>query len=186
MDWMIKSKKQLLKTRPFAVEELEIKRTSTGAMLDHPYFRVSAPSWVNIFAITKDKKIVLVRQPRAGAMTLTVEVPGGNIDEGEDPLLAAKRELEEETGYIAGSIKPIGSISPNPAIMDNKLHMFLALDCELNLDRQNFPDETEEIEVFTVDALTLDKMLERGELHNALANLTILMAQKYVLKTFGV
>ncbi len=186
MDWTIKARKQLLITRPFAVEELEIKRQSTGASLDHPYFRINAPSWVNILALTDEGRIILVRQPRAGAMSMTVEVPGGNIDEGEDPLFAAKRELEEETGYIARSIKSIGTISPNPAIMNNKLHMFLAEGCRLNLDRQHFPDETEEIEVFTVDPKTLDSMMEKGELHNALANLTILMAQKYVLKTFGV
>lgn len=186
MDWRIKSKKQILKTRPFAVEEIVIERISTGETLSHPYFRVSPPSWVNIFAITEDKQAVLIRQPRAGAMIHTAEIPGGNIDPDEDPKLAALRELEEETGYIAGSIREIGTINPNPAIMDNKLYMFLAEDCRLNLERQHFPDETEEIDVFTVDLETLDRMIEKGEMHNALANLTILMAQKYVLKTSGV
>lgn len=116
-------------------------------------------------------------------MIQTVEIPGGNIDADEDPKTAAERELEEETGYVAGRIREIGVISPNPAIMDNKLHMFLAEDCQLNLERQHFPDETEEIEVFTVDLKTLDAMLEKGEMQNALANLTVLMGQKYVLKT---
>lgn len=183
MDWTITSKKPLLKTRPFSVEELHLERVSTGETLSHPYFRISAPSWVNIFALTPDKKAILIRQPRAGGMIQTVEIPGGNIDADEDPKTAAERELEEETGYVAGRIREIGIISPNPAIMDNKLHMFLAEDCQLNLERQHFPDETEEIEVFTVDLKTLDAMLEKGEMQNALANLTVLMGQKYVLKT---
>lgn len=186
MDWRITSKKQLLKTRPFGVEETQIERISTGETLVHPYFRITASSWVNVFAITEDKKAVLIRQPRAGAMIQTTEVPGGNIDVDEDPKLAALRELEEETGYVAGRIREIGVISPNPAIMDNKLYMFLAEDCRLNLTRQHFPDETEEIDVFTVDLPTLDLMIEKGEMHNALSNLTVLMAQKYVLKTLGV
>lgn len=183
MDWTISGKKQLITTRPFAVEELEIKRMSTGKALSYPYFRINAPSWVNILALTEDKKAVLVRQPRAGAMIATVEVPGGNIDPGEDPMDAARRELEEETGYIAGSIVQVGEIFPNPAIMNNKLHMFLAQDCRLNLERQHFPDDSEELEVFTVDLPTLEAMIQKGEMHNALSNLTVLMAQKYVLKT---
>ncbi len=183
MDWRIKKKKELIKTRPFAVEEIEITRISTGRDLSHPYFRISAPSWVNIFALTEDKKAILIRQPRAGAMIQTVEVPGGNIDAGEDPKVAALRELEEETGYIAASIRAIGEISPNPAIMDNKLYMFLAEGCRLSEDRKHFPDATEEIEVFTADLRTVEAMIEKGEMHNALANLTVLMAQKYVLKS---
>jgi 8-oxo-dGTP pyrophosphatase MutT (NUDIX family) len=183
MDWRIKARRELIKTRPFAVEELEITRISTGRPLSHPYFRITAPSWVNVFALTEDKSAILIRQPRAGAMIQTVEVPGGNIDDSEDPQVAALRELEEETGYIAASIKAIGTICPNPAIMDNKLHMFLAEGCRLREDRRHFPDATEEIEVFTVDLPTLERMIERGEMHNALANLTVLMAQKYVLKT---
>lgn len=186
MDWRVKSKKHLLKTRAFAVEEMQIERISTGETLVHPYFRISTSSWVNILAITVDKKAILIRQPRAGAMRLTCEVPGGNIDANEDPKMAAMRELEEETGYLAGRIREVGVISPNPSIMDNKLYMFLAEDCRINPTRQHFPDETEEIEVLTVDLPTLDRMIESGEMHNALSNLTVLMAQKYALKTFAV
>ncbi len=186
MDWTIKSQKDLIARKPFAVEEISLERVSTGEPLAHPYFRIKAPSWVNIFALTEDRKVILIRQPRAGAMIQTVEVPGGNIDGDEDPKQAALRELEEETGYVAKSIREVGVISPNPAIMKNKLFMYLAEGCYLNPQRQHFPDATEEIEVFTVDLPTLDRMIEKGEMHNALANLTVLMAQKYVLKTFGV
>ena len=98
----------------------------------------------------------------------------------------AARELEEETGYRPGRIRTMGEVNPNPAIMNNKLFMFLAEDCELAQDRKLFPDISEEIEVLTVPLAQLDTMMQKGELHNALANLTILMAQKYVLKTLGV
>ncbi|MBC7530317.1 MAG: NUDIX hydrolase [Oligoflexus sp.] len=186
MDWRLGSKKILLKTRPFAVEELHIERVSTGEALPHPYFRLSGISWVNIFAITEDQKAILIRQPRAGMMTQTTEIPGGGIDPGEDPIVAAARELEEETGYRPGRLRALGEVNPNPAIMNNKLFMFLAEDCELAKDRKLFPDASEEIEVLTVPLSQLDAMMQKGELHNALANLTILMAQKYVLKTLGV
>jgi ADP-ribose pyrophosphatase len=186
MDWRLGNKKTLLESRPFAVEELHIDRVSTGKPLAHPYYRISSISWVNIYAITKDQKVILIRQPRAGMMAETNEIPGGGIDPGEEPKVAALRELEEETGYVAGSLHYVGEVNPNPAIMNNKLYMFLAVDCELAKQRQHFPDATEEIEVRTVPVAEIDGMIQKGELHNALANLTILMAQKYVLKTLGV
>ncbi|MBC7661744.1 MAG: NUDIX hydrolase [Chitinophagaceae bacterium] len=186
MDWRLENKKTLLKARPFAVEELHINRASTNEPLPHPYYRLASNSWVNIFAITSDSKAILVRQPRAGAMADTLETPGGNIDDGEAPEAAARRELEEETGYIVGRIQLLGTINPNPAIMNNKLHMFLAQDCQLAPSRQHFPDDSEEIQIVTVPLSALDAMIQKGELQNALANLTILMAQKYVLKTLGV
>ncbi len=186
MDWRLASKKTLLTSKPFAVEELHIERITTGKALPHPYYRLSGMSWVNIFAITKDRQAILIRQPRAGMMAQTTEIPGGGIDDGEDPIVAAARELEEETGYRSGRMQSLGTINPNPAIMNNKLYMFLAEDCELAQDRKHFPDASEEIDVLTVPLSQLDVMIQKGELHNALANLTILMAQKYVLKTLGV
>lgn len=186
MDWRLESKKLLFETRPFGVEELHLKRVSTDEALPHPYYRLSSMSWVNVFAITKDRQAILIRQPRAGMMAQTTEIPGGGIDPGEDPSSAASRELEEETGYVSKRLSLVGEINPNPAIMNNKLYMFLAEDCELAKDRKRFPDASEEIEVLTVPLPQLDTMIQKGELHNALANLTILMAQKYVLKTVGV
>jgi len=181
MDWRLADHKTLLERKPFAVEELHIVRTSSGKALPHPYYRLRSVSWVNIFAITKAGEALLIRQPRAGAMADTLEIPGGGVDPGEQPERAAHRELEEETGYVAGRMRYVGEISPNPALMTNMLTMFLAEDCVLAAPRKHFPDATEEIEVLTVPLAQLDGMIERGELHNALANLTILMSQKYVL-----
>ena len=186
MDWRLVNKKILVKTKPFAVEELHLARISTSQALPFPYYRLASISWVNIFAITAEGQAVLIRQPRAGMMTDTLEIPGGGIDASEEPEAAARRELEEETGYVAARILSLGSINPNPAIMDNKLHMFLAEGCTLASPRKHFPDSSEEIEVLTVPLDRLDAMIQKGELQNALANLTILMAQKYVLKTLGV
>ncbi len=182
MDWRLVSKKTLLTSKPFAVEELELRRISTGEAV-HPHYRLHCISWVNIFALTPDRKVILVQQPRAGLMSLTLESPGGGIDdEKEDPEIAARRELEEETGYVAGRMRLIGIVNPNPAIMDNKLYMFLAEDCVLSPSRQHFPDATEEIEIRTVPLAEVNEMLQRGELQNALSNLTMLQAQKFILK----
>ena len=140
MQWDIHETKTLLQTPAFAVEEVSLLDRTSRHILQHKYYRLDAPSWVNIFAITSDHQAIFVRQPRVGLMSMTLEVPGGGIDAGEPPLLAAERELEEETGYCAGTICEIGNISPNPAIMKNRLYMFLAQNCEIPSVRKHFPD----------------------------------------------
>ncbi len=181
MDWSIKHKKVLAQTPVFQLEEVSLIQKDDGKPVPLPYFRVNCSSWVNIFALTPDSKAILVRQPRVGMMQMTLECPGGGIDADEDPAAAAARELEEETGYRAGSIEKVGVISPNPAIMTNQLHMFLARDCYLPPERQHFPDLTERIEVRTLSLAELDATMKEGGIHNALAALTILMSRRFLL-----
>jgi 8-oxo-dGTP pyrophosphatase MutT (NUDIX family) len=78
-----------------------------------------------------------------------MEFPGGVIEPGETPEMAAVRELREETGYEPGKIEKIGEFSPNPAIMSNRVHIFLAGELH-NTGAQN-PDEGEYVETITVD-----------------------------------
>ena len=84
-----------------------------------------APDWVNVVAVTPEGKIVLVRQFRFGSNALSLEVPGGVMEEGEDPIAAGVRELSEETGYGGGKARLLGSVHPNPAIQDNRCHFVL-------------------------------------------------------------
>lgn len=182
MNWRIKKQTTLATTPVFKIEEVILDDEQGQTPRDFPYYRIQAPSWVNIFALTKDREAILVRQPRIGMMQLTLEVPGGGIELGEDPAHAAIRELEEETGYRAGRIQSIGVISPNPAIMTNRLHMFIAEDCYRPNVREYFPDSTERIEIVTLPLNTLDEEIKNGGIHNALAALTILMGQKYFMR----
>lgn len=171
------SKKTVLKTRPFKVEELTIER----AAATHIYHRLDCPDWTNILPITPDGKAVLIRQQRVGCLKEVLELPGGMMDPGErDATLAAARELEEETGYTSQRFLSLGSINPNPAIQNNQIHMFLALGATLNASRQNFPDADEEIFVELVDAKDLDYLVRTGQLGHALAALTVMLAGKYL------
>ncbi|MFY7928508.1 MAG: NUDIX hydrolase [Oligoflexus sp.] len=183
MDWKVDKIKRLVHTPPFSIEEVQLCEIDGGKPLHYPYYRIVAPSWVNVLALTPEKHAILVRQPRVGIMQMTLEVPGGNMDEGEDPQTAALRELEEETGYRAGQIKSLGQISPNPAIMSNRLHMFLATDCRIPQQRAHFPDTSERIEVVTMPLSELEQHLQSGHFHNALGALTVLMALRFALST---
>ena len=103
------------------------------------------------------------------------------VDPGEkDVTMAAVRELEEETGYTSQRILPLGSLNPNPAIMTNRCHFFLALGCYLNPDRKHFPDAEEFIEVVETDVTDLEQMVRFGEINHSLAALCIMLAAKYV------
>jgi len=84
--------------------------------------------WVNVVALTEDGRSVMIRQFRFGVGYATLEVPGGMVDPGEDPLTAARRELEEETGYGGGIWHYLGSVEPNPAFHDHLMHHYLARD----------------------------------------------------------
>ena len=110
-----------------------------------PYYRLGVPNWTNIVVVTAEQKIVLVKQYRYPINTTTLELPGGTIDQGETPLAAAIREMQEETGYTSTTIEFLCSVSPNPALQSNTAFFYLATNAIQNA-KQQF-DEFEEIEI---------------------------------------
>lgn len=124
LKWKTLEKKHLLKTIVFDVNVLT-NQASTGVKGD--YYVMQAPDWVIVIA-KKDNKFIMVKQWRHGEGALSVEFPGGVIDAGEEPEQAAKRELLEETGCIAGRLTKLGKVNPNPALFTNHVHIFLAED----------------------------------------------------------
>ena len=100
-----------------------------GARFRHPvrgvereFVIVSAPDWVNVIALTPDFQLILVHQFRYGINEFSLEIPGGVIEKGEDPVAAGLRELREETGYTGAPAKLLGVVHPNPAIQSNRCH----------------------------------------------------------------
>ena len=97
----------------------------------------------------------MVRQFRHGSGEITVEFPSGMIDSGEAPEAAARRELLEETGCTAGQLIHIGSVNPNPAFMNNKLHTFVALGLEKVSDL-----DLDDMEILEVEEMALAQVLD--------------------------
>ena len=129
---------------PWLTVRKEKCRLPGGQVMD-AYYTLEYPTWVTAFALTEDEKLVLIRQYRHGLGVISLETPGGVVDEGEDPQTAIKRELLEETGYSFTSFEFIGKISANPATTNNYMHMFLARGGKKTQEQKL--DETEEVEV---------------------------------------
>ena len=92
---------------------------------EHDFYVIEASDWVNVIPLTEAGEVVMIEQYRHGSDEVTLEVPGGMVDEGETPAEAAARELLEETGYEAAEMIALGRTRPNPAIQDNWQHAFL-------------------------------------------------------------
>ena len=123
-------------------------------------------NWVNIIAITKDQKIVLVKQYRHGTDNITLEIPGGAVHPNEDFLLAAQRELQEETGYTSSEWRFLGQVDANPAFMNNFCQTYLASNAE-KTHEQNL-DPFEEIEVVLEDIVKIKEMILNGSITHSL------------------
>ncbi len=123
---------------------------------------VRHPGAVAIAAMTPDGDVLLVRQFRYATGDWLLEVPAGKLDPGEEPAAAAVRELEEETGYRAGRLEPLGWVWTTPGFSNETIRLYLALDLEPA--RQALEDD----EVLTVERLPLGEAVERaldGGLH---------------------
>ncbi len=150
--------------RIFRTRTLDVTDPRNG----NPYIRtvIDAPDWVNVIPVTAEGEVVLVRQFRFGTWSNTLEIPGGMLDPGEDALTAATRELEEETGFRPARVTALGVSHPNPAILVNRLHSFLAEDClKVHAGKQ---DGSEDIQVVLVPRSELPRLVREGQITHAL------------------
>lgn len=168
--WQQLREETLFQYKVFRARRSHRRSPRTGAEIG--FFLMDTPDWVVVLPITVDERLVLVRQFRHGSGRVGLEIPGGLIDAHEtDPAAAAARELREETGYAAERIVPIGVMNPNPSMMTNRCHAFLASGCRLVGELAMDPGE--DIEVVTVPLADLDRMVARGDIEHAIVLATI-------------
>lgn len=162
--WRVESVEKLADCRVFEVAERRSVEEDTGRKAS--FYVIESPDWVNVIPVTDDGLIVLIEQYRHGTEEITLEIPGGMVDDGESPADCAGRELTEETGYTAGELVYLGKSRPNPAIQSNWIHHFAALECVAG-GEQSF-DEHENISVRTVPEGHLDRLIENSAITHSL------------------
>ena len=143
-------------------------RDTTGT-----FFVLDAPDWVNVVAVTTSGDVVLVRQYRYGTEAHSLEVPGGVMEAGEDPIEAARRELAEETGYVGGIARMLGQVHPNPAIQNNTCHLVCIEGVTFAGDIAW--DEHEEIAVTVLPAPRVFELARAGAITHSLAFCALLL-----------
>ena len=127
---------------------------------------------VAIVAVDREDVVTLVRQDRAGAGGPLLELPAGNVEEGEPPAESARRELAEETGLHGGTWTEVASFFVTPGYCDERIHLFLARDLEHG---EASPEGTEDIELVRVPLSEVAALLPEIEDAKTLAGLLILL-----------
>jgi ADP-ribose pyrophosphatase len=172
----------------------KLQRQTTTLVADHGVFRVerlsyevlprdvfvfAVPDWCNVVAETVDGELVMVWQHRFGTDALSLEIPGGVIDPGEEPIAAARRELREETGYDADAFELVSVVEPNPALQNNRCWTYLARGarpaCETSFD------DLEDLEIALVPRNDVAALLDEGTVTHAL----VVVALEQYLRRFA-
>ena len=169
---------------PFDV--LEEKRIYTGKVIGVSRDRVRLPNGhvsaletvvhgpsTAVVPILGDGRILLLRQFRYAARGAILEIPAGVVNPGENPEACARRELEEETGYTAGKMEPLGGFMLAPGYSDEVIHLFLARDLAPGTQALE-PSEVIHLEPYSLE--DIEERIRTGEIIDAKTVIGIMLA----------
>ncbi|MCG3139146.1 MAG: ADP-ribose pyrophosphatase [Phycisphaerae bacterium] len=148
----------LLQSRKYRVERWSFRNTPMG---DFAHDLIIHPGAVIILPLLNERDVVMIHNLRPAVGTELLELPAGTLEPGEDPAVCAARELEEETGYTAGSITRLGQFYTSPGMCTEIMHCFLAR--ELRPTTQKL-DDTEQIRTEIMTLQRLDHLITRNQL----------------------
>ncbi|MFO7785988.1 MAG: NUDIX hydrolase [Thermodesulfobacteriota bacterium] len=162
--WEVLSSRRDKSYRVFHMRTDRARSPRTGR--DHDFYILESADWVNVISVTPSEEVVLIRQYRHGIRDITLEIPGGIVEPGDTPEDAARKELAEETGYMDRGMTYLGYVHPNPAILNNRCHTFLARDVFPNGDQDQ--DDKEDIEVLLRPLSEVPRLIRENRITHAL------------------
>jgi 8-oxo-dGTP pyrophosphatase MutT (NUDIX family) len=175
--WQVLESRYLLERFWLRLREDRV-RTANGTIIEQ-YHVLEQPSWSAVVCVTDAGELVLSEQYRHGAQSVTLELPAGVIDAGEEPLAAARRELREETGYEAEEWLPLLTIRPEPARHDHWAHFFVARGARPSAEQSL--DPAENVVVRRLPLADLDGIVDRLS-HAAHVGALLLAERKGLLR----
>lgn len=161
--WRTIDREPVFDASPWVRLYRETVELPSGRVLDD-FYHVRLPDFCVIIAKTPDHKFVMVRGYKHGVGGTNLSPPAGMLDEGEDPMTAAKRELLEETGYQASDWKQVGEYVTDGNRHCGTMYLFVATDAVRVQAPQD--DEAEPLRCELLDANQLQQALFRGEIGN--------------------
>jgi ADP-ribose pyrophosphatase len=144
-----------------------------GTVLDDYFVSVRSEIAVTL-ALTADDEVVMARQYKHGIGEITLELPGGLVDDGEEPRAAAERELREETGYACGPLTPLARLIHDPSKGTNRAHGFLGRDARWVGEQRLDPSEQIQVELIPFDEI--DGLLRDGSITGVVSVALLLLA----------
>lgn len=174
MNFSLKKSTEIYKGRviDLKVDEIEYENGNTG------YREVASHPGGAVVLALHNAKIILVTQYRYPLKKIIYELPAGKLDNNEDPLECAKRELEEETGYKSDNFIRLGEIVSTPGFCDEKLTLFLARD--LKLGTKNHEDGEQGMETHEFTLKELEEKIHNNEIIDAKTICAVFLAKKYL------
>ena len=145
--------------RPWVEVYTDTVELPDGRVREH-FHRLVLPDFAVAVALTPERRFVMVREYKHGADAICLNAPAGRLDDAEEPLAGARRELLEETGYAADAWQPLGNFFIDGSTRGARAHLFLARDARIVAEPQL--DDTEEIEVVLLDEAQVREALASG------------------------
>lgn len=163
--WEPLKSEYVLDTRWLKVKK-ETVELPNGKILDD-FYTVEGGELIAILAIDKNESVFLVKQYRHAVGDVTIDLPGGSVEKGEQPIEAAKRELAEETGMLAGHMEELLIYYPDSGRTSCIKHIFLATDLKEDIENLYFQDENENICLISMPFKDILRRMKSGELKEA-------------------
>ena len=173
--WEVFSRKVVLDTPVVTIQAGPVRCVRSGKQKDFYFF--DFPEWVNIVALTPEREIILIRQFRYGSNRIEIEIPGGMVNDHEDPVAAGCRELLEETGYAGKNARHIGRVCPNPALQRNYCHTIFVEEA-VKVQEPCF-DDMEDISWYSLPEKDVMQLIANGEINHGLVLNALMFYQRF-------